>query len=370
MSDIFEKHSEKVIDTYITEKNAFTNTILDLIKGISDIRYYQVQPYFNLCGNKTAGKYVAQKRKFQIYMKGLADMTYIPMFLMDMLIFGGVAASILLGYNGVSILVIYLNLGGNILNSGESFFSSLSRMKAVQNLIPDFEENKSDNEIKKLDNLKCEAIYKLNNICIDRESVRIIEDFSCEIRENGKYLISGMNGSGKSTLIKLLCGLLHESSGTMYFKNQEITGKNRRALLQTVGYLPQNPVIFEGTLYHNIFFDEVVSEEEKRRIAQKVHLFDFIQKHEAGWDFYLKPNGTNISGGERQLICLARVLAQDRQIVILDEPMAGVYPKTAAEVENMLMSEHKTVIMVAHDWHIPDRPEMIKIAGRRQYQVD
>lgn len=183
-----------------------------------------------------------------------------------------------------------------------------------------------------------------------KDSLPALNISKLEIKAGEHIVLLGRNGSGKSTLLRLLAGLNDHTAGNLLVDgvmlNQIDPGDRRRA----IGYLPQDAALFYGTLRDNLLLDgEGHDDETLFRALDAVSLGNAVRNHPLGLDMPITGNGS-VSGGQRQAICLARVLLQDPRIIILDEPTAAFDQESEAHVVNLLrrFSQGRTLIVGTH----------------------
>lgn len=183
-----------------------------------------------------------------------------------------------------------------------------------------------------------------------KDGLPVLDIRNLDINAGEKIILMGRNGSGKSTLLRLLAGLNDQTAGNLLLDgvmlNQIDPGDKRRA----IGYLPQDAALFYGTLRENLLLDgEGHDDETLLRALDAVALGNAVRKHPLGLDMPIAGNGS-VSGGQRQAICLARVLLQDPRIMLLDEPTAAFDQESEAHVVNLLKrySQGRTLIVATH----------------------
>ena len=176
-----------------------------------------------------------------------------------------------------------------------------------------------------------------------------LKNITLNINGGTKIGIAGRTGAGKSSFVAALMRM-PEPGGDVFIDNvniKDITLKESRRAITVLG---QNPVLFSGTVRQNLDLMEKFEDAELWRALEQVQLKNLVENLPGQLDQELLEHGANFSVGERQLICLARVLLQQKKIVILDEPTAHVDPDTEQTIWNIVHEKLKnsTVITVAH----------------------
>lgn len=173
-----------------------------------------------------------------------------------------------------------------------------------------------------------------------------LSDISFSIGQGESLGIIGATGSGKTTLIKLLMRFYEADEGEILIKGTPITSYTREALTSMFGVAMQSDFLYADTIYENIDFGRGLSEEAIHRAARIAQAHDFITKCEGGYDYKLSPKGTNLSGGQRQRLLIARAIAADPDILILDDSSSALDYKTDAALRAALASELSGVTVV------------------------
>ena len=176
--------------------------------------------------------------------------------------------------------------------------------------------------------------------------IPVVFDVSLEVKRGGLLAIVGPNGSGKSTLVKLVVGLAMIHKGEIRFRGEDITRvPTHRRISLGIGYVPQTRNIFPGlTVEENLEVGAyTVRGREFEERAEKVYeLFPVLEERR-------RQKAETLSGGERRMLAIARVLIADPDLIILDEPSAGLAPKVASEIFRNIKSINemgKTIILV------------------------
>ncbi|CAH3017931.1 unnamed protein product, partial [Porites evermanni] len=176
-----------------------------------------------------------------------------------------------------------------------------------------------------------------------------LKNITLNINGGAKIGIVGRTGAGKSSFVAALMRM-PEAGGDILIDNINISSINLQESRRAITILGQNPALFIGSLRQNLDLMEQFEDAELWRALEKVQLKSLVENLEGQLDHKLLEHGANLSVGERQLICLARVLLQQKNIVILDEPTAHVDPDTEQTIWNIVREELKssTVITIAH----------------------
>lgn len=174
--------------------------------------------------------------------------------------------------------------------------------------------------------------------------VKVLHNIQLPVK--GLVLVKGISGSGKSTLLKICSGNLKVNEGKIAFNGRD-NAWSQQWLKVNSSYMNQFPFIFDGTLRYNVFLDKA-AETQKDYPA---FLDKILDKKEEGWETQLSHNGKQLSGGEKQLVTLARMMLYPQPVAILDEPTANL---DAATVEIILeqilkMSHERLVIVASHE---------------------
>jgi len=165
-----------------------------------------------------------------------------------------------------------------------------------------------------------------------------------------KYLaLVGTTGSGKSTLATLLIGLNSPSQGEIYFDGIPLSQLNRRNVRQQIGYVPQNPLLFRGTIRENVTFgtpNATLNDVIEACTFARMH--DEIAQMPMGYDTVISEQGLNVSGGQRQRLAIARALIRRPRLLVLDEATSHLDSETEKQIHRTLAALSCTRIVIAH----------------------
>jgi len=189
-----------------------------------------------------------------------------------------------------------------------------------------------------------------DNVSVQLGNRTILKDISVEIRKGEITCIVGQTGSGKTTMVELLMRFCEPSHGTIHIDDVPIHRINLIDLRNSIGYVPQYPVIFNDTIYNNITLGRNCNPAFVEHIIDVLHLRDVIIQKEKHNQIMVGEMGSMLSGGEKQRIAIARALATNPSILILDEHTSNIDPHTEEIINDAIrqLADNKIIIMVAH----------------------
>ncbi len=188
------------------------------------------------------------------------------------------------------------------------------------------------------------------NFSYDKEKT-VINDLSFTINEGAKIAIVGHSGSGKTTIINLLSRFYDVDSGKIKLAGEDVRDYKVNTLLKNLSLVFQDVYLFNDTVRNNIRFAKPdATDEEIMKVSKRAMCHEFIMKMPNGYDTIIGEGGSNISGGEKQRISIARALLKDADIILLDEATSSVDPENEYEILKAIdeLCKGKTVISIAH----------------------
>ncbi len=181
--------------------------------------------------------------------------------------------------------------------------------------------------------------------------VPLIEDFNLKVEPGQRIAIVGPTGCGKSTIINLLMRFYDVDSGCVRVDGHDIRRMTRRSLRANYGMVLQETWLKSGTIRENIAYGKPdASEEEIVRAAKEAHAHSFIKRMPDGYDTVITEDGGNLSQGQKQLLCIARVMLSLPPMLILDEATSSIDTRTEIRIQKAFarMMEGRTSFIVAH----------------------
>ncbi len=177
----------------------------------------------------------------------------------------------------------------------------------------------------------------------------LIKDFNLTLKTGSRVAFVGTSGCGKSTLSKLVSGLYKPWSGEILFDGKPLSEIDRSVFTGSLAVVDQDIILFEDTIANNIkMWDNSIEDFEMIMAARDAQLHEDIMRRDGGYNYKITEGGKDFSGGQRQRMEIARVLAQDPTIIILDEATSALDAKTEYEVVKSIKDRGITCIVVAH----------------------
>ena len=177
----------------------------------------------------------------------------------------------------------------------------------------------------------------------------LIEDFSLELKPGQRVAFVGSSGCGKSTLSKLISGLYQPWSGEILFDGKPIGEIDRGVFTGSVAVVDQDITLFEDTIANNIrMWDNSIEDFEVIMAARDAQIHEDIMQREGGYAYKLTEGGKDFSGGQRQRLEIARVLAQDPTMIIMDEATSALDAKTEYDVVKSIRDRGISCVVIAH----------------------
>ncbi len=183
------------------------------------------------------------------------------------------------------------------------------------------------------------------------QTIKVLNNITMEISAGEKVGIIGPVGSGKTTLGKLLLGLYEPISGMVTMDGTDIRQIDPAELRSFIGHVPQDLILFRGTVRNNITMGtHDVDDTTIMRAAELTGVDEFVKKHSLGFDMEVGELGRGLSGGQRQCVVLARALLMDPPVIVLDEPTSNMDNRTEIRLKDKLSKviKDKTLILITH----------------------
>ncbi len=273
-----------------------------------------------------------------------------------LIIKGEFTSGMVLAFQGF--LVRFLLPAQLMISAGQSLQEMRTAMERIDDVMeypldPVIERDHSDMEVREEGAVsgKLSGTLELKNVTFgySRLSPPLIENFSLTLEQGKSVAFVGGSGCGKSTISRLISGLYRPWSGEILFDGKSITEIDRDIFTGSVAVVNQDIILFEDTVSNNIrMWDSSIEDFEMILAARDAKIHEDIIKKDGGYSHKLIHGGLDFSGGQRQRLEIARVLAQDPTIMIMDEATSALDARTEYEVVSSIRDRGITTIVVAH----------------------
>lgn len=219
-----------------------------------------------------------------------------------------------------------------------------------------FEVLDEEDEIKDKENAidlkECNENIEIKDVSFSyNPDVKLIENFNLSVKKGEKIAIVGPTGCGKTTLINLLMRFYNINSGEIFISGHNINDITRKSSRAMFGMVLQETWLYSGTIKENIAYGKPdATDEEIIEAAKMAHAHEFITRLPNGYDTKISGDGNNISQGQKQLLCIARIMLTKPPMLILDEATSSIDTRTEIFIQNAFnkMMEGRTSFIVAH----------------------
>lgn len=349
------KNTKNVSRTLTGENNVFQSLV---IQNVANYKYLKATGSLESYGNKLR----ESVNKIKSSNKQIGKL--------DALLFAGKEPILIF----VLVTVIYIQTSffgsdlGPILISLIFFYRALTNLMQMQtrwnkflavsgsleNMTAFGKELRSNKE--KRGTLKLEAQIEkmeLSKVNFYYNETAILKNISLNIQKHESIAFVGESGSGKTTLVNIIAGLLPIDNGNYFLNGESIEKIDKRSIQKKIGYITQDPVIFNDTVFNNISFWDEDNESNRERFwlaVKQASILGFINELTDKENTILENNGVNLSGGQRQRISIARELYKNVEILILDEATSALDSETEKAIQENIdeLKGNYTILIVAH----------------------
>ena len=322
----FEKNQEAISD--------INNQLEMTFSGIKIIKSFVCEEKYKRFFSKALdNRFVTELRLVKINTILHLVYEYIDYFSMiSIILFGGymvVKGEISIGtfyafYTYLSMLIYPILDLPQLFVSGKQAFVCIDRLEEISNFPVASYNTKCKTRITNIESIRFENV----SFSYEDRSVKILDNISFSVGKGEKILILGSSGSGKSTILGLLCGQLIPQEGDIFINNIPVKNIEEYSLRELVGYVPQEPSLFTGTIKENILFGkDFDSKESYETVISAVQMKDEILQFVEGDNTKLGQKGLSLSGGQKQRLAIARALFKKPQVLVLDDITASLDAK-------------------------------------------
>lgn len=245
-------------------------------------------------------------------------------------------------------------IGGSMSGLGD-IYSQLQRTIGASERLLEIMEEKSEVDLDKplsRPNLTGNVLFE--NVTFtypSRVDVEVLKGIDIEVKAGEKIALVGQSGAGKSTIVQLLMKFYPDFGGKISIDGKDIKGFDVTELRQNMAIVPQEVILFGGTIRENILYGRPdASNEEVQKAAEQANAIEFIEKFPERFETIVGERGVKLSGGQRQRIAIARAILKDPKILLLDEATSALDSESehAVQVALQELMKNRTTLIIAH----------------------
>ena len=262
---------------------------------------------------------------------------------------GQFTVGMIMAFQGI--LNSFMSPANQLISAGQTIQEMRTSMERIEDVMeyPDDPYVKDAGEAEEYDKLSGSLSMRHVTFGYSRLAKPLIEDFSLEMKPGQRVAFVGSSGCGKSTLAKLISGLYQPWSGEILFDGKPISEIDRSVFTGSVAVVDQDIILFEDTIANNIkMWDTSIEDFEMILAARDAQIHEDIMQREGGYQYKLIEGGRDFSGGQRQRLEIARVLAQDPTMVIMDEATSALDARTEYDVVESIRQRGISCVVIAH----------------------
>lgn len=337
-------------NNYIYESTKYNVLLQDTISSISSIKHMNQEQSYSEKLSDAYNEFITSYKTADITLSKIDLMKNIMLGIMEFLVISVMLFGVSKGnYSIQDILIIQLLLNF-LLTSFNSMLGVLPTFilesKIVRKVNEFYNINVENNGGDNFEN----GDIKFSNVTFSYNNYEnTIEKITFEIEKGSHVTLNGVSGSGKSTLMRLLNREYDDYSGKIMIGSKEIRNIEKHDYAEHIIYSSQNEEFINGTIKENILFERKIPDEDFNKIINICLLDKVIKKYPLGFDTYISSQINPLSGGEKNLVILARTLIEHKDIYILDEVLSELnYEKEIEVLKNIDRNIRSTIIYISH----------------------
>lgn len=241
----------------------------------------------------------------------------------------------------------YFSMFAFIINSFSRAKASAERMEEVLLIEKGIEVHDSKETLPVIKESNESIRFEHVSFKYPNTDIAVLKDISFSIAHGEKLAIMGATGAGKSTLLNLIPRFYEPLSGAIYINGQNIKNWSLQELRTTIGYVPQQSMLFTGTIYENVSWGKQgVKLDEVQEATSRTQIHQTVMNFPNQYESRVGQKGVNLSGGQKQRLSIARALIRNSQILILDDSTSALDVKTESAFWNALEEDRTTMLVV------------------------
>ena len=234
----------------------------------------------------------------------------------------------------------------NFIQLNKEYFYSKNSLKRMNHLFEVKEENLCTKT-----NFVVDGKISFQGLSFSyNQEKNILESISFDIEKGNKVIILGDSGSGKSTILKLLLKYYEIDRDKIYLNGIDLNNYSISDIRNSIGLMSQNEILYTDTILNNITLYQEIDSNKWLDICKMTYVDDFVKNFFLGYQTKLEENGLNLSGGQRQRLLLARLLLQEKEVILIDEGLNALDVNLERKILKNIFSKYssKTIIIVSH----------------------
>lgn len=337
-------------NNYIYESTKYNVLLQDTISSISSIKHMNQEQSYSEKLSDAYNEFITSYKIANITLSKIDLMKNIMLGIMEFLVISVMLFGISKGNYFIQDILIIQLLLNFLLTSFNSMLGVLPTFilesKIVRKVNEFYNINVENNGGDNFEN----GNIKFSNVTFSYNNYEnTIEKITFEIEKGSHVTLNGVSGSGKSTLMRLLNREYDDYSGKIMIGSKEIRNIKKHDYAEHIIYSSQNEEFINGTIKENILFERKISDEDFNKIINICLLDKVIKKYPLGFDTYISSQINPLSGGEKNLVILARTLIEYKDIYILDEVLSELnYEKEIEVLKNIDRNIKSTIIYISH----------------------
>lgn len=355
LHNVFRYRIEKLRKSYWKSLEDMTGYYLDSIRGLSTLKLFdQSDKHAEVLGEKA--DYL--NRQINEFMK----VNFTSFLVTEGIIYITLFLCVFIAINGFVNKTMDLSGVLMILLLGYSYFGSIRQlMSATHDALTAVSAATRAEEILAVESEKIRQNKKqdsyqegilLKDVSFSYEGRKeVLQNINIEIEKSKTTALVGLSGCGKSTIASMLMKFIYPSSGAIYLNGKDYACMNREEIAKYIVMVPQTVSLFNDTIRNNLLLaNPFASDEQLWQVLHEVSLDKHIQKMSDGLDTMVSEFGSNLSGGQKQMMGIARALLTDAEYIIFDEATSAVDPESEKIIWDCInkLSKKRTLIIISH----------------------
>lgn len=364
---IVKNKADRKVNIYhnkvVVQDDKYSTLLTQIISGLQEIKTFNMLPKLNaklnLIQKKFTKEYSMKRHYYTVRDNDVKLITYVFRFILYIVL----AYLFFINEIEISTLILIISYHEYLVNYINDFIESTAAIREVNTAVNRLNDilNYNSKEIIYGD-YDIDEIYgsiEFKNVSLTIKNQKILENINLKIKHNEVVAIVGEAGSGKTMMINLLLRLFEPTDGKITLDNINIFDFNKKTYSSNVSVVNQKPFIFNMSIRKNLNFVDT-NIKNQREACKKAGIHDFIETLPNGYNTILRENGSNISGGQKQMISIARTILTDAEVLLLDDITTSLDPDTALLVPRLInnLKKDHTIIMITK------KPDLMKCADR------